>query len=467
MGSIGIAVLAAGKGTRLKIETPKALCPALGRGLVDYVVDAIEVFSKANHKKSAITVVVGHKREQVQAHLEDRFPGRCHFAWQKEQKGTADALRSYFSECPDNWNHEWTFVACADTPLLTPEVFQRLWQTVQASPKTKACAATFQTPLPQGYGRILRGSVGFSIVEEKDATDEQRLVNEVNSGFYLVKTEFLKERLSQIGNKNKSGEFYLTDLFTASDEAQAVLFEDASVFLGVNTLEQLEEITQVLKRRKLRALMSAGVTIMDTHTTWADWNVEVEAETVLYPGVQLFGSTRLGRGVRVESGAVIKDSVVEASAEILAYSHLEKSRVAAGAHVGPFARLRPEADIGSGAKVGNFVEIKKSRLAQGAKVSHLSYVGDAEIGENSNIGCGFITCNYDGVNKHRTIIGKNTFVGSDVQAVAPVSIGDDAFVAAGSTVTKNVPSGGFAIARSSQTTKEGMAHRFLRPKGKS
>lgn len=466
MATVGIAILAAGRGTRLKIDRSKALCPALGKVLIDYVITEGRKFAQAAHIEAHFTVVVGHKKEEVQAHVERVFPGECSFAWQKEQKGTADALRAYFSECPRNWNHEFTVVSCADTPLLQADTFQALWNELKAKPQLQACAGTFEVADPTGYGRILRANSGFRIVEEKDASSEEKKITEVNSGFYLVRTEFLRQQLSNVGNNNKSGEFYLTDIFTPNSEVAAIKFADPSVFFGVNTLEQLEQITQVLRRRKLSSLMSSGVMLLDAASTYVDWEVTAGPETVLFPGVNLFGTTTIGKGVVVETGCVLKNSTIEDGAEILSYSHLDGAHVRSGAHVGPFARLRPDSDIGSKAKIGNFVEVKKSRLHAGAKVSHLSYVGDAEIGENSNIGCGFITCNYDGVNKHRTRIGKNTFVGSDVQMVAPIEIGDEAFVAAGSTITKDVPSGAFAVARSNQTTKEGMAQRFLKPKKK-
>jgi bifunctional UDP-N-acetylglucosamine pyrophosphorylase/glucosamine-1-phosphate N-acetyltransferase len=464
MATIGIAILAAGKGTRLKIDKPKAICPALGGVLVDYVIDASLEFAKSAGLEAVPTVVVGHMKETVTSYVESRYPNQCRFAWQKEQRGTADAMRSYFDECPENVTQDYTFIACADTPLLTAETFRRLWEEIHSRPDLQACAATFITENPQGYGRIVREGKGFSIVEEKDATAKQREITEVNSAFYLVRTSYLRDRLSRVSNKNKSGEFYLTDVFSPDADVLAMTFTDPTTFLGVNTLDQLEDISRILRRRKNVSLMREGVVMLDAGTTYVDWSVKVGAETVIHPGVHLLGETVLGRGVIIEPGAVIRDSVIEDAAEVLAYSHLDEVTVRTGALVGPFARLRPETEVGAGAKVGNFVETKKARLAAGVKISHLSYVGDADIGENTNIGCGFITCNYDGVNKHHTVIGKNVFVGSDVQAVAPLEIGDNSFVAAGSTVTKNVPADGFAIARSPQVTKEGMAHKFRKVK---
>ena len=229
-------------------------------------------------------------------------------------------------------------------------------------------------------------------------------------------------------------------------------------------MEQLAEVSKVLRARHLQKLMVSGVRFLAPETTYIENTVEIGVGSVVYPNVTILGNTKIAEGVVLESGTFIKDSIVEAEAKILANSYLEEAKVGPKADIGPMARLRPGTEIGTKAKIGNFVEIKKSKLAAGAKVSHLSYVGDAEIGENSNIGCGFITCNYDGANKHKTKIGSNTFVGSDVQMIAPIEIGDNAFVAAGSTITKSVPSEGFAIARSQQTTKEGMAKKFLKTK---
>lgn len=463
MESVGIAILAAGKGTRLKIDLAKALCPALGRPLVDHVVVAAKKFAASAELKASLTAVVGHKKEEVEGHLKKQFADLS-FAWQKEQRGTGDALRSYFSECPDNSKHTYTFIVCADTPLVTPQTFDCLWQELKTRPTLQALAGTFVTPAPTGYGRILRGQKGFRIVEEKDATAEERKVTEVNSGFYLVKTDYLLSRLAGLNNQNKSGEFYLTDVFALDSEVTAVTYHDEREFLGVNTLEQLEQVTQILRQRKIRSLMNEGVMFYDAASSWVDCDVTIKAGTVIHPGVRLFGKTQVGANVVLESGAILQDCQIEDGAHVLAYSHLEKAIVRSKAHVGPFARLRPDSDIGADAKIGNFVEIKKSKLGTGAKVSHLSYVGDAEIGEESNIGCGFITCNYDGRDKHKTKIGSHVFIGSDVQVIAPIQIGDKSFVAAGSTVTKDVPAGGFAIARSSQSTKEGMAQRFLKSK---
>lgn len=463
--TIGLVILAAGKGTRMKIETPKALVPALGQPLLDYVVEASLKFAQTSALRGEIGVVVGHKKELLEQWW-SKHPAKSSLklAVQKEQNGTADALKSCFNDQPHFWNHEYTLVACADTPLLTEKEFNELFSVLRSSPQLVGVAATFETKNPKGYGRIVERSGGFHIVEEKDATDEERKITNVNSGVYILKTSHVKAVLGSISNKNKSGEFYLTDLFQDHFTVKAVKFDSEIPFLGINTLEQLADAAALLQTKKLKSLFSEGVQILNPQTVYIENSVTIGVGSVIYPGVTLVGKTVIGANNVIESGVFMKNSSTEADVEILAHSVLEEAKVASGAAIGPMARLRPGADIGADAKVGNFVEIKKAKLDRGAKVSHLSYVGDAEIGENTNIGCGFITCNYDGVNKHRTKIGKNSFIGSDCQMIAPIEIGDDAFVAAGSTVTKSVPNGGFAVARSSQVTKEGAAKRFLKSK---
>jgi bifunctional UDP-N-acetylglucosamine pyrophosphorylase/glucosamine-1-phosphate N-acetyltransferase len=463
--SIGLVILAAGKGTRMKIETPKALVKTSGRCLLDYVVDAALEFAAKASLQGEIGLVVGHKKELLEAWLDQHtHKAKLKIAWQKEQKGTADALKACFRDLPHFWNYEYTLVACADTPMIAASEFSQLFLELKSDPKLMGVAATFETRVPKGYGRIVHGDNGFHIVEEKDANEKERSITEVNSGFYILRTSHIKAVLDSISNKNQSGEFYLTDLFQNDFSVKAVKFPSEVPFLGINTMEQLAEATLLLKSRKLGQLMLEGIEFLNPQTVHIDYDVKIGLGSVIYPNVTLLGNTIIGEKVLVESGAFIKNSSVHDNAKILAHSYLDEAVVHSAATIGPMAHLRPGADIGTESKIGNFVEIKKSKLAKGVKVSHLSYVGDAEVGENSNLGCGFISCNYDGVNKHKTTIGKNTFIGSDCQMVAPVEVGDDAFVAAGSTITKNVPEGGFAIARSQQVTKDGGAKRFLKRK---
>jgi bifunctional UDP-N-acetylglucosamine pyrophosphorylase/glucosamine-1-phosphate N-acetyltransferase len=463
--SIGLVILAAGKGTRMKIDTPKALAKTAGRCLLDYVVDASLNFAHATSLKAEIGLVVGHKKELIEAWLA-QHPSKNSLktAWQKEQNGTADALKACFQDLPHFWDFEYTMVACADTPMIQAKEFQELFSALKSHPDLVGVAATFEAHDPKGYGRIVHGNQGFHIVEEKDASDTERNITEVNSGFYILKTKHVKEILGSISNKNKSGEFYLTDMFQDKFAVKAVKFPSEIPFLGINTMEQLAEVTGLLRARKVKQLMIDGVEFLNPQSVHLDHDVQIGVGSTIYPNVTLLGKTVIGEKVVVESGAFIKNSTVCSNSEILAHSYLEEAYVHEKATIGPMARLRPGADIGPESKIGNFVEVKKSKLAKGVKVSHLSYVGDAEIGENSNIGCGFITCNYDGANKHKTKIGKNTFIGSDCQMIAPIEIGDDAFVAAGSTITKNVPSGAFGIARAQQVTKEGTAKKFLKSK---
>lgn len=463
--SIGLVILAAGKGTRMKIDTPKALAKTAGKPLLDYVVDAALNFATASSLKAEIGLVVGHRKELIEEWLKNH-PSKEYLktAWQREQKGTADALKACFNDLPHFWDYDYTLVACADTPMIQASEFQALFSELTSHPELVGVAATFEAHDPKGYGRIVHGNKGFHIVEEKDASDKERNITEVNSGFYILKTKHVKEVLGSIGNNNKSGEFYLTDLFQDQFAVKPVKFPSEVPFLGINTMEQLAEVTKLLRTRKVKQLMLDGIEFLNPETVHIDHDVKIGVGSVIYPNVTLLGKTMIGEKVVVESGSFIKNSVVHNNTEILAHSYLEEALVHEKATIGPMARLRPGADIGQESKIGNFVEVKKAKLAKGVKVSHLSYVGDAEIGENTNIGCGFITCNYDGVNKHKTKIGSNSFIGSDCQMIAPIEIGNDAFVAAGSTISKSVPDGGFAISRSQQVTKEGAAKRFLKTK---
>lgn len=460
--SIGIALLAAGKGTRLKVDIAKPLLPMLGQVMMDFVVESIEGFLSEFSLKGHIGAVVGHQKEKVEQALSKY--SNVSTAWQKEQKGTADALKSYFNDTHEAWNKDYTLVICADTPLITSQLLIELYNRLKADSTMNAVCATFETEDPTGYGRIVRADKGFKIVEHKDADEKTREIKEVNSGLYLIKTSYIKEHLDSIGSNNASNEFYLTDLFKEGENVYPVLFKDAVAFSGVNTLVQWQEVQKELQQRKLESLMLEGVFVHDLNSTYVDWSVQVGSGSEIYAGVSLLGSTKIADNVVIENNSFIKNSTVSSGAKILAMSHLEEAEVGSNAAIGPYARLRPKAQIGEESKIGNFVEIKKAILHKGVKVSHLSYVGDAEIGSESNIGCGFITCNYDGANKHKTNIGSGTFIGSDVQAIAPVNIGDKAFVAAGSTITNDVPDGGFAIARQKQATKPDMAKRFLKTK---
>jgi bifunctional UDP-N-acetylglucosamine pyrophosphorylase/glucosamine-1-phosphate N-acetyltransferase len=462
--TIGAVILAAGEGKRLKLDAPKPLAPCLDKKLIDFPLRELQKFFSRNNLIGTMTAVVGFQKEKVQSYISGRYPN-VKYAVQAKQLGTADALRSYFDSSPETHKLDYTLVICADTPVVSEfELSQML--DILSREQCDAVAATFLDPNPTGYGRVIRGEKGFYIVEEKDATEEERQINEVNSGLYLLKTSYVLEHLKGVSSNNKSGEFYLTDIFKENRNVEALCFSSGQTFLGVNTLEQLEFVEKILRKQKIASLRESGVRFIDSSHTYIDDEVEIGAGTVVYPNTFIGGKTRIGKNVVIEMGAQIKDSVIADEVHILANSILEGAMLHEKAHAGPFARLRPGADIGPEAKIGNFVEIKKSVLDRGVKVSHLSYIGDAFIGEETNIGCGFITCNYDGVNKHVTKIGKNCFIGSDSQAVAPVVIGDDCFVAASSSVTKDMPSGSFAISRGPLVIKEGMAKKFIKTKEK-
>lgn len=462
--SVGAVVLAAGEGKRLKLNAPKPLAPCLDKKLVDFPLKELGKFFKSNNLNGNITAVIGHQRDIVKEYIYSNHPN-VNFAVQEKQLGTADALKAYFEASDDNKKYDLTLVICADTPIVSEVELTQMLKAFENG-TCEAVAATFEESNPFGLGRIKRSSKGFSIVEEKDATEEERKITEVNSGLYILKTSYVLEHLKSIDSNNKSGEFYLTDVFKDGYNVTALKFPNGKVFLGVNNLEQLEFVENVLRQKKINNLRENGVRFIDSKHTYIDSEVEIGSGTVIYPNTYITGKTVIGENVLIEMGCQIKDSQVSSNSKIHAHSILESAKVASKAGIGPFARLRPGADIGPEAKIGNFVEIKKSVLDKGVKVSHLSYVGDAFIGEETNIGCGFITCNYDGANKHVTKIGKNCFIGSDSQAVAPIEIGDGCFVASSTTITKNMPAGSFAISRISQTTKEDMAKRFIKTKEK-
>ena len=457
---IGAIVLAAGKGKRFHGAIPKVLYPLLGKPVLNYILDSIKKFHQNSSTEVAIGITVGHKKEMLIKHLEqDNY--YYDIGEQKEQLGTAHAVTSFLQANPKYWDFEYTLICCGDTPLLKSELYESMYERLKNHSKLDAIVATFEAPDSFGYGRIVHAGNTFCIKEEKDASSEERNIKEVNAGLYLVKTSFLKKYLSSIENKNNSAEFYLTDLFQMRENVESLNFIHHQHFLGINNYAQLVEARTLLRHEKNLSLLQNGVDLMDPVTTYIDYEVNIGSGSIIYPNVVIEGKSLIAEDCVIESNCVIKHSVIGTNVEIYASSYLEDCKVASMAHIGPFARLRPKADIGENCKIGNFVEVKKSQLAKGVKVSHLSYVGDAIIGENTNIGCGFVTCNYDGVNKHLSKIGKNSFIGSDCQVVAPIEIGDEVYIGSGSTINKNVPNGAFAIARERQVNKEGMAKKFL------
>jgi bifunctional UDP-N-acetylglucosamine pyrophosphorylase/glucosamine-1-phosphate N-acetyltransferase len=450
-----IVILAAGKGTRLKMDIPKPLAPLHKTSLIDYVVKSAKNFGD-------LFLVTGHQGELVQDHMSKNWPDlKVNYVNQKEQLGTGHAVRTYFEQIDTAKSYKYTIVACADTPLLTEEVFQTLNDEIESG--FDAVCASFIDETPKGYGRIVRSDKGFTIVEEKDATETQRKITEVNSGLYIFKTDYLNDHIFNIDSNNKGGEFYLTDTFKADANVKPLVFEDKNLFLGINDLFQLSVADRKLRNRNMKNLLAEGVRVLDMSHSYI-YTEKIGVGSVIYPNVHIDVDCKIGKNVTIEPGCIINNSTIEDNVHLKAYTYLTDSIVRDSAKVGPMSQLRPGSDIGEGSKLGNFVEVKKSKIAKNTSVSHLSYVGDAEIGNNVNIGCGFITCNYDGANKHKTIIGDGSFIGSDCQMVAPITIGKDAYVGSGSTVNKDVPDGAFAIARARQTNKEDMARKFIKKK---
>ena len=467
MDEFGIVILAAGAGTRLKMPLPKPLAPVCGRKMMDFSFAAATTFLERHKRSGKICMVLGHGKELVEAHLKTTWSDKpWESAFQAQQIGTADALRAYFNDISEAKNRKYTVVLCADTPLITEAEITNLVSILE-SEKLDAVAATFVESKPKGYGRIVRAKQGFHIVEEKDANDEQKKITEVNSGLYVMKTEFVTKYLFDLKSENNSKEFYLTDLFQDDRKVKAITFSDKTPFAGVNTIAHLEDAENQLRARYIARAREQGVRFMAADQVLIDDTVVLGEGVQIYPGCVIEGNSVIGDNVILESGVIIKDSSIAADSKILAYSYLEKAQVGQAVSIGPFARLREGTVIGARSKIGNFVETKKAVLQEEVKVSHLSYVGDAEIGARTNIGCGFITCNYDGANKHKTIIGKDSFIGSDSQMIAPINIGDGCYVASGSSINQNMEAGDFAIARAKQVTKKGMAKRFIKSSKKN
>jgi bifunctional UDP-N-acetylglucosamine pyrophosphorylase/glucosamine-1-phosphate N-acetyltransferase len=460
--SVGVVILAGGQGSRLLGVKSKPLAPFIGKKLIDFPLDGVSKFLDKKGLKGEISIVTGHHREELEEYVKKKMCCReVNFAFQKESLGTGDALKSYFASLSETNKYDLTLVLCADTPLLKWEHFDKLYDEFRSG-HYDAVMATFCADNPKGYGRIIKGEKGLFIIEESEADIHQKNIKEVNSGVYLFKTSYVFERLSLLKPRGQKGEYFLTDVFQLGDQVQPVLFENGDPFLGVNDLEQLEIVEKKFIKNKVSSLRKQGVRFFASESVYIEGDVSVGEGSVIHPNVMLFGKTKIGQNCVIETGNVVKNSVIENNITLKPYNHLDQSHVSSEAVVGPYANLRPGTEVGRSAKIGNFVEIKKASLGEGVKVSHLSYIGDAAIGDRTNIGCGFITCNYDGVNKHITKIGKDTFVGSDTQMIAPVEVGDGCFVASGSTIGESMPDGSFAIARSKQVTKKGMAKRFIK-----
>ena len=451
---VAIAIMAAGKGTRLKSRHPKVLHEVGGKPILAHVIAAVKEVVAAQD----IFTVIGHEAERVRAAVAD---SGVQFVLQAEQRGTGHALmvaREALSP------YDQVIVLSGDAPLITPETIQKLSEFHLARKATMTLlSADLQNP--SGYGRVIRKSAKNpevkAIVEEKAANAPQKKIREINSGFYAFSVPDLYEHIDGLTTQNAHGEYYLTDMagifHRARKKVVAMKTPQAGEVLGTNTRAEMVDLDARLRMAKCLQLMNDGVTIFYPTTCVIDSDVEIGPDTVIEPFVQLLGKTKIGADCHIRSYSVIKDTEIGDGVTVLPSCVMDDSHIAKGAIVGPYSRLRPGSDIGEGAHLGNFVETKKIKLGKGSKANHLTYLGDAEIGEGVNVGAGTITCNYDGVHKHKTVIEDGVFVGSDATLVAPVTLGKGSYVAAGSCITDDVPADSLALGRARQTVKEGWA----------
>jgi bifunctional UDP-N-acetylglucosamine pyrophosphorylase/glucosamine-1-phosphate N-acetyltransferase len=454
--SITTVILAAGKGTRMKSDLVKVLHPILGLPMLSYPIE----LSLRGIKSEKTIVVVGYQADQIK----ERFKGpRIQFALQEEQLGTGHAA---LQAIPFLKGATGTvLILCGDVPLAKADTLRSFIDAYVKS-NTALSVLTTEVENPFGYGRIIRSPEGWieKIVEEKDASEEEKSIREVNTGMYCVKVSFLTEGLAKIGKDNAQGEYYLTDLVGIAKKkgvrCSAFRVPNPVEVMGINTRVDLAVANGILKLEKLKELMLSGVTVLDPGATYVENAVEVGRETTLYPNCYLYGTTKIGERCVIESNSRIADSVLGNEVTVRSNVVITESKVEDGAIIGPFAHLRPLSEIKTRAKIGNFVEVKKSVVGKGSKANHLAYIGDSLLGESVNIGAGTIFCNYDGVEKHQTVIGDRVFVGSNVELVAPVKVGSGSTIGAGSTITKDVPRGALAISRTKQKNIKGWSKKI-------
>jgi bifunctional UDP-N-acetylglucosamine pyrophosphorylase/glucosamine-1-phosphate N-acetyltransferase len=455
-GDFAIVIMAAGKGTRLKSRRAKVLHQIAGQPLLAHVIRAAQQIIPAEH----IYVIVGHQTENVRAAVAAMG---VKFVLQADQRGTGHAIMCAREQVAGYRN---ILVLSGDVPLIRPETIAQL-RDFHIGKKAAMTILTAEPPDPFGYGRVIRAGSGSdrvkAIVEQKALTRSQQKAREINSGIYAFATQPLFANIDRLSTDNAHQELYLTDMaaLLVKRKASVVALKaaDPGEVLGANTLAELSSLDAALRIRKCNQLMAAGVSIYRPETCVIDPDVEIAADTVLEPFVQVLGQTRIGPDCLVRSFSIITNSQIAENVLVRPGCIIDQSTVASGAQLGPYAHLRPGSEIGEGAHVGNFVETKKTRMGRGSKANHLTYLGDSEIGSGVNVGAGTITCNYDGVNKHMTVIEDGAFIGSDSTLVAPIRIGKGAYLAAGSTITEDVPADALALGRARQTVKEGWARK--------
>ncbi|MBO8170051.1 MAG: bifunctional UDP-N-acetylglucosamine diphosphorylase/glucosamine-1-phosphate N-acetyltransferase GlmU [Thermoanaerobacteraceae bacterium] len=450
MSQITAIVLAAGKGTRMKSSKAKVLHSLAGKPMVEHVLDAVK---KAGIEQQI--VVVGHQAEEVKAHLGDGYT----YVLQEKQLGTGHAVKQTTNAWP---SHGRTLlILCGDTPLVTAETLEKL-VSYHHHHEAVCTVLTAVVPDPTGYGRIIRNQQGHvtAIVEEKDATDAQKEIKEINTGCYCFDQNRLAEALEQLSPANAQGEYYLTDVISFFQQQGHVVagveVRDFRELQGINNRSQLAQAEAILRERINEALMLSGVTIVSPHNTYIDAGVQVGRDTVIMPNTHLRGNTKIGENCEIGPDTTIINSSV-GSGTVINNSVIKESNIGNNCTIGPFSYLRPGTRLADNVKIGDFVEVKKSVIGKGSKIPHLTYIGDAEIEEQVNVGAGTITCNYDGKNKWKTVLKKGAFIGSNTNLVAPVTVGDNAVVGAGSTITKDVPADSLAVARERQRNILGWA----------
>ena len=448
--SVSVIVLAAGKGTRMNSELPKVLHKVLGKSLLSHALDTL---SFSDNK----LVVVGHEADLVI----DSLPPSINNILQKDQLGTGHAVSTVinsevFKECKS----EFTLVVPGDVPGIKDGDIELLINEV----KTTSAPVGFLTALvedPFGYGRIVKNNEEIKIVEEKDCSEDERAINEINSGIYCFKTEFLIENIDNLNTENAQGEFYLTDLIgIANNQKQDIVIVqvDEDSIKGINSMSQLNEVEDIMQKKLIEGFMEQGVYFQDPTSTYIDADVTISSGTKVLANTHLTGSTSIDENCTIGPNAQINDSSIGKNSKVV-NSVVDQSTIHENGNIGPFAHIRPGSELGEGVKVGSFAETKKSKIGKGSKVPHLAYVGDAELGENVNFSAGAITVNYDGKEKHKTDIKDGAFIGSDVMLVAPVTIGEESMIGAGSVITKDVPSKALGIERNNQKNVEGYVDR--------